>query len=58
MIKQTYQSILFYFKNFQLDILYIAWKYSQVSFISSRASRVFQVSRSAPRPTILLTREL
>ena len=31
--------------------------YSQVSFISSRASRLFQVSRSPPRPTISLSRD-
>ena len=31
--------------------------YSQVSFISNRASRVFQVSRSPPRPTISLSRD-
>ena len=34
------------------------WKYNQVSFISSWASRVFQVSRSPSRPTISLSREV
>ena len=38
--------------TFRTDLVYI-----QVSFISSRASRVFQVSRSPPRPTISLSRE-
>ena len=35
----------------------ITTSYSQVSFISSRASRVFQVSRSPSRPTISLSHE-
>ena len=41
----------------QSSLVYFKYCLCQVSFISSRASRLFQVSRSPPRPTISLSRD-